>query len=136
MVCFEAVLRCFFVYKKCFTEKVKPVSGGFTIKSVSFMALNNSAVRFYYTGSVESVSCDEFDVATGTNGTYTFIEVSGIEAAKLDEVFTVTVNGTGTITGSAMSYAKMAAASGNDALASLALAIANYNAAANKAFNA
>lgn len=46
MVCFEAVLRCFFVYKKCFTEIVKPVSGGFT-KMVSEMV---SALRIFCGG--------------------------------------------------------------------------------------
>lgn len=109
---------------------------GVTLKGVTFMALQDSAVRFYYTGTVGEVTSDKFNVRKGNNDTYTYIEVYGIEAANLDEVFTVSIDGVAAITGSALSYVKIALASGNDALASLAKAVAYYNAMADAYYGA
>lgn len=62
----------------------------FQVTDMTFMSLDNSAIRFYYTGSLEgyTVTADGIEITPQSKvvdgETYNYFEVSGIAAADLD----------------------------------------------------
>ncbi|MBQ7740700.1 MAG: hypothetical protein IJT65_05665 [Eubacterium sp.] len=107
---------------------------GVTLTSATVICRNETAVRFYYTGNVESAAisgipgakCTVYDNA---------IDVTGIPAQYIDDAFTLTINGTD-IQYSVDSYNATALTyySGNAIQTGLAQALANYGAAADAYF--
>ena len=112
------------------------------LASASFMALTKPEFRFYTTGLTEAEAVElnsqittNVDGVTAKfykNGDAILLEVTGIEAANMDEVITITVGGLGTITFSGNDFARMLAK--NASTQTLGAALYLYGAAAKECF--
>ena len=115
------------------------------LASAAFMALTKPEFRFYTTGLTEEEAVELNDqITVSGNASARFVknpasgaillEVTGIEAANMDEVITVTVGDLGTITFSGNDFARMMANSGDESIQTLGAALYLYGAAANALF--
>ena len=119
---------------------------GGKIHSVSFMALTKPEFRFYVNpdssmSEADYAELNEKITVTGSasarfakNGDAILLEVTGIDAAGMDEVITVDIDGFGTITFCGNDFARMLAK--NDSTATLGTALYLYGAAAKAYFPA
>ena len=113
------------------------------IRSISYMALTKPEFRFYTTGLTEAEAAalnDKITVNGSANAKFVknvetgsiLLEVTGIEAATMDEVITITIDGFGTITFCGNDFANLLAK--NDSTATLGAALYLYGAAAQALF--
>ena len=112
------------------------------LASASFMALTKPEFRFYTTGLTEAEAVElNSKITTNVNGVTAkfykngdaiLLEVTGIEAANMDEVITITVGELGTITFSGNDFARMMAK--NASTQTLGTALYLYGAAAKACF--
>ena len=123
------------------------------ITSASLMVLTKPEFRFYTTGLTEAeavalnrkitVTNSANEIVETVNARFVksaqdndviLLEVTGIEAANLDEVYTVTIDGFGTVTFSGNDFARMLA--NNSETATLGAALYLYGKAAKACFEA
>lgn len=84
---------------------------GFSLRAVSFLALDSSSIRIYYRLSEGTIGdyavavSDGFSVRLGGEGTDApYIEVYGISSVRLGEAFTLTVTKNGAAEGLSLTY--------------------------------
>lgn len=84
---------------------------GFSVRAVSFLALDSSSIRIYYRLSEGTIGdyavavSDGFSVRLGGEGTDApYIEVYGISSVRLGEAFTLTVTKNGAAEGLSLTY--------------------------------
>ena len=112
--------------------------------SAAFMALTKPEFRFYMKDLTEeeayelnskiTTNVDGVTAKFYKNGDAILLEVTGIEAANMDEVITITVGGLGTITFSGYDFARMMAKSDDQSIAALGAALYLYGDAAKACF--
>jgi hypothetical protein len=115
---------------------------GSKLASAAFMALTKPEFRFYMKDLTEAEAAELNDAITTNvddvtakfykNGDAILLEVTGIEAANMDEVITITVGDLGTITFSGNDFARMMA--NNASTQTLGAALYLYGAAAKALF--
>ncbi len=114
------------------------------LASAAFMALTQPEFRFYMKDLTEAEAAELNDAITTNvdgvtakfykNGDAILLEVTGIEAANMDEVITITVGELGTITFSGYDFARMMAKSDDQSIAALGAALYLYGDAAKACF--
>lgn len=124
-------------------ENHMAVNAGGKIGSISYMAVTKPEFRFYTTGLTEAEAAalnDRITVDGSADARFVkkpdtgavLLEVTGIEAATMDEVITVTIDGFGTITFCGNDFARLLAR--NDSTAALGAALYLYGVAAKALF--
>ena len=117
------------------------------IASASYMALTKPEFRFYTKNltEAEAAALNSKITVTGPTGVKAqfvknagtgaiMLEVTGIEAATMDQAVTITIDGFGTITFCGNDFARLLAR--NDSTATLGAALYNYGVAAKACFTA
>ena len=122
------------------------VTTGGKIASISFMALTKPEFRFYVKADcglseADFVELNDKITVNGSasakfvkNGDAILLEVTGIEAANMDEVITITIDGFGTITFCGNDFANLLAK--NASTQTLGTALYLYGTAAKACFDA
>ena len=124
-------------------ENHMSISAGGKISSISYMAVTKPEFRFYTAGLTEAEAValnDKITVNGNANAQFVkndetgaiLLEVTGIEAATMDEVITIDINGFGTITFCGNDFARLLAK--NDSTATLGAALYLYSVAAKALF--
>ena len=124
-------------------ENHMSVSANGKISSISYMAVTKPEFRFCTTGLTEAEAValnDKITVNGSANAQFVknaetgkiLLEVTGIEAANLDEIITITIDGFGTITFCGNDFARLLAK--NASTATLGAALYLYGVAAKACF--
>ena len=109
---------------------------GVTFEGATLSLKSQTTLSLYFNSETDlQLTCDGQTAETSHDGTEYVIRIRNIPAAKLDQRFTVTVNGTGTVTYSPLTYCwKAQQASADQKLVNTVRALYSYWDAAEKYF--